>query len=266
MTVGTLGIIGYGNMGSAIAQGLVKAGTYMPSDIHVYDIDEEKLNRAKESGYFVHASIDEYVDIAKTIIIAVKPSHVAEILEQLRDVPPQTLFISIAAGISIHAIESVLTEAPVIRVMPNTPGMVGAGVSAIAKGTHADETHIDQAKAIMGAIGFVHEIPEEYMDAVTGLSGSGPAYIAIIIEALSDGGVKMGLPRALALKLAAQTVFGTAKMILEKRIHPAVLRDMVASPGGTTIEGITVLEENGVRAAFINAVEMATLKSEELGS
>ena len=150
--------------------------------------------------------------------------------------------------------------------MPNTPCMVGAGAIVITRGSKALDDHTKKVKTIMGAIGFVTELPETHMDAVTGLSGSGPAYVAIMIEALTDGGVRMGLPHDTALKLAAQTVFGTAKMILENDIHPSKLRDMVTSPGGTTIEGIAVLEEGAFRGTLIEAVEAATLRSEELGS
>jgi len=150
--------------------------------------------------------------------------------------------------------------------MPNTPCMVGEGAIVISRGTHAGDEHIEKAKKIMGATGYVTELPEKNMDAVTGLSGSGPAYVALMIEALTDGGVKMGLPRTTALKLAAQTVFGTAKMIMQADIHPSRLKEMVTSPGGTTIEGVTVLETGAFRGILIEAVEAATLRSEELGS
>ena len=266
MALGTLGIIGFGNMGSAIISGLIKSNIYMPSDIHVYDIDSDKLAGAKKNGYFVHTSIIELVESSGTVILAVKPGDIDKVLNELKDISTIELAISIAAGISTTKIESVLNDIPVIRVMPNTPCMVGEGAVVISRGTNAGEEHIEKTKTIMGATGFVTELPEKHMDAVTGLSGSGPAYVALMIEALTDGGVKMGLPRTTALKLAAQTVLGTAKMIMQADIHPSRLKEMVTSPGGTTIEGVTVLETGAFRGTLIEAVEAATLRSEELGS
>ncbi len=266
MALGTLGIIGLGNMGSAIVGGLIKSNIYMPSDIHVYDIDGDKLAKAKNRGHFVHSSIEELGESSSTIILAVKPKDVEGVLNGLKKISNIELLISVAAGVSTTKIESVLKDIPVIRVMPNTPCMVGAGAIVITKGSKALDKHTGKAKTIMGAIGFVIELPETQMDAVTGLSGSGPAYVALMIEALTDGGVRMGLSRDTALKLAVQTVFGTAKMIIENGIHPSALRDMVASPGGTTIEGIAALERGAFRSTIIEAVEAATLKSQKLGS
>ncbi|MFC1694387.1 pyrroline-5-carboxylate reductase [Candidatus Latescibacterota bacterium] len=264
MSLGTLGLIGYGNMGSAIVKGLLEAGLFKTPDIHIYDIDTEKVEKAGASGHVVHTSISGVGNASGTVIVAVKPGDVLGTLNELRNCAVKPLIISIAAGVTLEQMESVCTENPIIRVMPNTPCMVGAGVSVITRGSKAGQEHAEKAKTILGAIGIVSEVPESLMDAVTGLSGSGPAYVALVIDALSDGGVKMGLPRETALKLAAQTVFGSAKMILEKKMHPTQLRDMVASPGGTTIEGISVLEESSFRAALIDAVEAATLKSREL--
>lgn len=266
MSYGTLGFIGYGNMGSSIVKGLLASNQYMPSDIHIADSDAEKLEKANEEGHFTHTDIAEAGELSDAVVIAVKPKDVPGVLTALAGIAPETLIISIAAGVMLTDIEQKLPRNPVIRVMPNTPCMVGAGVSVIARGSKADDSHVEAARSILGATGFVSELPESLMDAVTGLSGSGPAYVAIMIDALSDGGVKMGLPRNIALKLAAQTVFGTAKMILEKGMHPAKLRDMVASPGGTTIEGIAALEANAFRAALIEAVEAATLRSEDLSA
>jgi len=264
MPLGTLGIIGYGNMGSAIVKGLLNTEYFMPSDIHVSDVDASKLEKADSEGHFTHLSISDLGEAADTIIIAVKPKDVPGILGELNTISPNTMIISIAAGVPIGMIETALPNNPVVRVMPNTPCMVGAGASVLARGMNAGDSHVEKAKSLLEAVGFVTEVPESLMDAVTGLSGSGPAYVSVMIEALSDGGVKMGLPRKTALTLAAQTVYGTAKMILEKGIHPAGLRDMVASPGGTTIEGLTVLEGSAFRAALIYAVEAAALKSKEL--
>ena len=266
MAMGTFGVIGFGNMGSAIVSGLVKSEICMPSDIHVHDIDSEKMAKAKDYGHFVHPSVEELGKSSVTILLAVKPKDINEVLKGLKKIKTIELVISVAAGISTAMIESVLPDIPVIRVMPNAPCMVGAGAIAISRGLNAADKHSEKAKIILGATGFVTELPETLMDAVTGLSGSGPAYVALMIEALSDGGVKMGLPRQTALMLAVQTVLGTAEMIMEKGIHPSKLKDMVSSPGGTTIEGIAALESGAFRGTIIDAVEAATIRSKELGA
>jgi len=266
MALGNLGVIGFGTMGSAIVGGLIQAGVYMPSDIHVYDIDSDKIARAKENGHFVHSSVAQLGASSSTVLLAVKPRDIPDVVKALRGIDTIDLVISIAAGISTELIESVLTDTAVVRAMPNTPCMVGAGAVVISKGTNTREEHIKRTKTILGATGFVTELPETLMDAVTGLSGSGPAFVALMIEALSDGGVKMGLPRQTALKLAVQTVYGTALLIMKNGIHPSKLKDMVSSPGGTTIEGIAVLETGAFRGTVIRAVEAATHRSMELGS
>ncbi|MFC1650221.1 pyrroline-5-carboxylate reductase [Candidatus Latescibacterota bacterium] len=266
MAKGTLGIIGFGNMGSAIIGGLIQSNVYMPSDIHIFDVDSAKLAKAKKDGHFIHSSMAELGESSEIIIIAVKPGDVIKALSGLKGSSGIELIISVAAGISTAEIESAAGDIPVIRVMPNTPCMVGAGAIVISRGKKAGDKHIKKAKTIMEATGVVCELPEKHMDAVTGLSGSGPAYVSLMIESLADGGVKMGLPRDTALKLAAQTVFGTAKMILEANIHPSKLKEMVTSPGGTTIEGIAALEAGAFRSTVMEAVEAAALRSEELGS
>ncbi len=210
-------------------------------------------------------SIREIGELADTVLIAVKPSTVGETLEELENSPISTLIISVAAGITTWFIERIVPEHPIVRVMPNTPCMIGAGASAIARGSNAGEEHMQRAMAIMGALGYVTETPESLMDAVTGLSGSGPAYAALMIDALASGGLRMGIPRQTSLKLAAHTVLGAARMILEKNMEPTTLRDMVSSPGGTTAEGIMALERGAFRATVMDAVEKATRKSRELG-
>ena len=201
------------------------------------------------------------------VILAVKPQIMGQVLREIAPtVGPQHLLISIAAGVSTGTIRSGLgKEARIIRVMPNTPALVLQGATAIAKGKGLGPDDLGTAEEIFGAVGRVVVLDEELMDAVTGLSGSGPAYVAIVIESLADGGVKMGLDRATAMTLATQTVLGAAQLLAETGLHPGVLKDMVSSPGGTTIAGISALEEGGIRTTFIRAVERATLRSRELG-
>ena len=266
MIPGTLGIIGYGNMGSAIIRGLIDKNIFDAKNICVFDTAPNSRSAAAEDGCRVLNSIAEVGAQSDTVIIGVKPGIVRNVLGELAQTSRDTLIISIAAGVSTEKIESVVPDKPVVRVMPNTPCMIGEGASAITRGKNAGDNHIQTAQQIMGALGYVVEVPEYLMDAVTGLSGSGPAYVALFIDALTDGGVKAGLPRQAALRLAAQTVLGAAKMVLERNIAPSALRDMVTSPGGTTIEGISVLESYAFRSALIEAVGAATDKSKELGN
>ena len=261
----TVGVIGAGNMGLAIIKGLITAEVYEAHNIFIYDIDSHREEIALKEGVSVTHSIEKMGETVDVVILAVKPATAEEVLLHLKGAPKKTPVISICAGITTRAIEAVLPEHPVVRVMPNTPCMIGEGASAVAKGTYATEEHVHRAVRIMSALGYVAEIPEDLMDAVTGLSGSGPAYVAVMIDALTEGGVRMGIPRKTALKLAAQTVYGTAKMILDKGMEPSSLRDMVTSPGGTTAEGLWALERNAFRWSLIDAVEAATLKARELG-
>jgi pyrroline-5-carboxylate reductase len=252
-------------MGSAIVKGLAAHGIYQPQDILVYDVDSRRTEELRKEGMYPAASIREIGAHAETVLIAVKPSTVEEVLRELRNAPLTTLIISVAAGITTQALEAVLPQYPIVRVMPNTPCMIGAGASAVTRGSAATEEHSRRAMEIMGALGYVTEVQESLMDAVTGLSGSGPAYVALLIDALASGGLRMGLTRQTALKLAAHTVLGAARMVLENDMEPTALRDMVASPGGTTIEGVMALERGAFRATVMSAVEVATKKSKELG-
>ena len=202
------------------------------------------------------------------ILLCTKPHDVADSLREISIAGHATpmLAISIAAGITLDALETAASaNIRIIRAMPNTPALVGKGAAAYCLGSRATHQDGDCARSLLGAVGLAVEVPERLMDAVTGLSGSGPAYVYLVIEALADGGVRTGLPRADALKLAAQTVLGAAAMVLETGIHPAVLKDMVTSPGGTTIAGLAELERQGLRSALIDAVEVATRRAAELG-
>jgi pyrroline-5-carboxylate reductase len=211
----------------------------------------------------------ENVEVARRsdiLVLSVKPQVMSKVLDEIAaQVKPTALVISIAAGIPISSIEVKLPKSRVVRTMPNTPALVGAGATAIAAGGHATADDCAAAKRIFDSVGMTVVLEENQLDAVTGLSGSGPAYMFLIIEALSDAGVKVGLSRYNALALSAQTVLGSAKLLLETNEHPGRLKDMVTSPGGTAIAGLHTLEEGGLRTTLINAVEAATKRSRELG-
>ncbi len=263
-----LGIIGGGVMGEAILSRLLAQQSYLPEQVLVSDPDPERCSLLSER-YRVQAMADNQAvaAAAEILLLAVKPQVFEAILEHLKSPQGtgQSLVISILAGVPLRKLEFAFPGQPVIRAMPNTPATVGAGMTAIVAGAQANPSHLQQAREIFQALGEVVEVPEPLMDAVTGLSGSGPGYVAVAIEALADGGVAAGLPRAIAAKLALQTVLGTAELLKESGMHPAELKDRVTSPGGTTIAGITVLEQSGFRAALIQAVQAASQRSEELG-
>ena len=263
----TIGLIGCGKMGGALLKGILKAGIVAADDVSLFDsyaINMERL--AAETGAKSTRSNAEVVSASDAVLLCVKPFDLRALLSALPMSDPTRLFISIAAGVKIAALESSLAgEQRVIRVMPNTPALINQGASAYSLGTHATQQDADFTRTVLDAVGIVEEVPEKLLDAVTGLSGSGPAYIYTMIEALSDGGVLMGLPKDKAIKLAAQTVAGAARMVLDTGMHPAQLRDQVTSPGGTTIAGLHALESRGLRAAFIDAVKAATERSIELG-
>ena len=264
----TVGFVGGGNMGEALIRGLVESNLVPPEHIHVTDVRADRVRQLAEQ-YGLRA-VDGNVALVKgadVVVLAVKPQIMAPVLrETLPALGNRPLLISLAAGVSTATIQSVLGKYPrLIRVMPNTPALVLQGVTAIAKTPGLEQDDLETAQEIFAAVGRVVVLDEEQLDAVTGLSGSGPAYVALVIEALADGGVKMGLDRATAMTLATQTVLGAAKLLAETGMHPGALKDMVSSPGGTTIAGIAALEEGGIRATFIRAVERATLRSRELG-
>jgi pyrroline-5-carboxylate reductase len=263
-----IGFIGGGKMGEALCKGIINANLIEIKNIMVSDVNTERLNLLR-SGMGVNTTQNnkDVTSFADILILAVKPQIIYEVLNDLKnDITHRHLVVSIAAGIPVRFIESRLQmDTKVIRVMPNAPCLVSASATAFSLGSYATDTDEQLVASLFSTVGKVFRLDEKYLDAVTGLSGSGPAYVYMVIEALSDGGVKMGLPRDIATILAAQTVFGSAKMVLETGLHPAKLKDDVASPGGTTIEGISKLEEGGLRAALISAVEAATLKSQKLG-
>jgi pyrroline-5-carboxylate reductase len=262
-----IAIIGGGKMGSIIAQGLIAHKIIPGKDIIVTDIDAARLEFLRSSMKLkVSQNNKKAVKGADIIILAVKPQNMAATLTEISSAIDKTkMVISIAAGITTNFIEKSLTKgARVVRVMPNTPALVGEGAAAVAKGSCAKADDIKLTHAIFDAVGISVEIEEKLMDAVTGLSGSGPAYCFLIIEALIDAGEQMGLPRTLAAKLAIQTMLGAARLCLESDKQPAQLREMVTSPGGTTVAGLKALEEGKIRATIISAVEAATKRSREL--
>ncbi len=264
----TIGFLGGGKMAAALAKGVVSAGLVKAADIRASDpMPAARSAFTGQTGAGTTASNVQLVQFARVLILAVKPAQVAELLDEIRPViSARHLLISIAAGVSLARLEGGLGRgARVIRVMPNTPALVGASATAYAPGKAATAADAALAQKIFSAVGVAFPLKESLLDAVTGLSGSGPAYAYLMIEALSDGGVAGGLPREVATRLAAQTLLGGAKMVLETGLHPGALKDMVASPGGTTIEGLHELEKGKVRAALINAVRAATEKSRELG-
>lgn len=263
----TLGFIGVGNMGQALIKGLLKAGIIEPQRIVATDLDKSKLAILEdETGVRIADEDKHVVEMAEAILLCVKPPAITPLLEEIAStLTPGKTIISIAAGIGTQQIEETIGEGiPVIRVMPNTPAMVGAGISAISQGKYAGPGETQLAIELFGAVGEAITVDESLMDVITGLSGSGPAYIFTVIEALSDAGVAGGLPREIALKAAIWTVLGAAKMVLETGQHPAILREMVTSPAGTTIAGLKALEDRGIRAMFMEAVSQATRRSEEL--
>jgi pyrroline-5-carboxylate reductase len=263
-----IGLIGGGNMGEALIKGLLQSGHFDTSQITVSDISRDRLSYLQEN-YQVSTISDngKVARAADVIILAVKPQQMGDVLGEIHaQVQHLPLVISIAAGVTIAAIEQVLGKAvPVVRVMPNTPALVLTGATAIAGGAHANSDHIATARMLFESVGLVVEVDEAHMDAVTGLSGSGPAYVYLFIEALTDGGVLMGLPRPVARDLAVQTTMGAAKLAANSGSHLAALKDQITSPGGTTIHGLAVLENGGMRGMLMDAVEAATLRSEQLG-
>ncbi|MEJ5348095.1 MAG: pyrroline-5-carboxylate reductase [Desulfosoma sp.] len=264
-----IGLIGGGNMGEALVRGLIQAGIVSSNHLHVYDVLEKRMEHlARSYGIHQKPSLSECVRAVDTVILAVKPQNVPEVLEELgRCAQHRPLIVSIVAGMPLATLEAALPPGtPVIRVMPNTPALVLSGASALARGRYAENNHMEWALKIFRAVGIAHEVPEKLLDAVTGLTGSGPAYVLCFLEALIDGGVLMGLPRPIASDLVIQTVLGTAIMAQQSGKHPAALKDMVTSPGGTTIHGLEILESRGFRGAVMGAVRAATERSTALGA
>jgi pyrroline-5-carboxylate reductase len=262
-----LALLGGGRMGSALLAGLADAG-WDPESLAVAEVDAEQRRHLESAhpGVRVVPSVAWAAADADVVVVAVKPGDVAGMLEQAEPaIGERSLVVSIAAGVPIAEIERLVPGRPVVRAMPNTPALVGAGAAAVAGGAHADESHLAVAEQILGAVGTVVRVSEPLLDAVTGLSGSGPAYVFLVAEALIEAGVLTGLARPVATQLVVQTLLGSARLLAEGDQTPEALRAAVTSPGGTTAEGLRVLEARAVRAAFIDAVAAATERSRDLG-
>jgi len=264
----TIGFLGTGKMATALARGFIRAG--LVSARQVFGSDLAAAARAafgKETGARMVTGNTKVAELASVLFLAVKPDQTAVVLEEIRaSFTPRHLLISIAAGVPITRLESALPpRARVVRVMPNTPALVGTSATGFALGKAATRADGELVQRLFSAVGVAFPLKESLLDAVTGLSGSGPAYVYLFIEGLSDGGVAAGLPRDVATRLAAQTVLGSARMVLETGQHPGALKDMVTSPGGTTIEGLHELEKGKLRGTLMSAVRAATEKSKKLG-
>jgi pyrroline-5-carboxylate reductase len=263
---GRLALLGAGKLGEALLRGLIDAAVVTPDQITVTAAHAERVAELEALGVRGTTANAEAVRGAAVVLLSVKPQTVATVLADLRGVlEPSQLLVSVAASVGTAFIEKHLDRpVPVIRAMPNTPALIRSGMTALAPGRHATKAHLDQALALFRPLGRTLIIDEKHMNAVTALSASGPAFIYIIIESLAEGGVKVGLPRAVATELAAQTVLGSGAMVLETGEHPAKLKDLVTTPAGCTIDGILELEEGGLRVTLIKTVVRATQRAGEL--
>lgn len=266
--LGPIAMVGGGQMALALAEGFCRAGLIVPSGIAVHDPVASARERlaARLPGIGLASSSDAAVKGANLVFLAVKPQHAAEAARACAaSIDPEATVVSIVAGVTVATLAGWFGTPRIIRVMPNTPCLVGKGVSVVCRAPAVPESAARDTATLLSSVGSVHEVDEHLLDAVTGLSGSGPGFVALLIEGLADGGVKAGLPRGLAQALAVQTVAGTAALIDQTGDHPAVVKDRVASPGGTTIAGLAVLEQRAVRGALIEAVAAAADRARALG-
>lgn len=263
-----ISVIGAGNIGRALVGGLLSGNHLDPSRIRVTRRNPNALNELQQALPGVSAGVDnqEAVHDSTVVVLAVKPSNWLSVAAEIRaHINPQTLIVSVLAGLTTTRIGREFAEGqPIVRTMPNTPMMVHQGATAICAGIGASDDHLELVREMFEGVGSVEQVPESLMDAVTGLSGSGPAYVYMLIEALTDAGVKQGLPRSTSFRLAKQTVLGSAQLADQTDKHPAILRDEVTTPGGTAIAAIAELEQHGLRTMFIHAVATATQRSKDL--
>jgi pyrroline-5-carboxylate reductase len=263
----TLALLGGGKIGEALLSGLLRGGRE-PGDIVVCEKHPERARQLADTYGVKTLDVAEAAAAARTLVLAVKPQDIEALLAELAPVvTTEHLIVSVCAGITTSKINSRLPEGvPVVRCMPNTPALVDEAMTAVSAGAHADAAHLATAEALLGSVGRVVRVPESQLDAVTALSGSGPAYFFYLVEAMIDAGILLGLPRTLAAELIVQTAIGSAKMLRDSGEHPVQLREAVTSPGGTTISAIRELEVHGVRAALLAAIEAAAKRSAELGA
>jgi pyrroline-5-carboxylate reductase len=262
-----LAVLGAGKMGGALVGGLLASGWRRAEDIVVTARRSERLEELTEQ-FGVEATLDNAAAVvgAEIVVLAVKPQDIESLLADIAaHVNPDHTILSIVAAIPTSFIEARLgSDVPVVRAMPNTPSVVHEGMAGIAAGRHADESHLKLANEVLEHVGRVVTVPENYLDAVTAISGSGPAYFALLAEAMIEAGILLGLSREISTQLVIQTMLGSAKLLRDTHMHPVELREMVTSPGGTTTRAIQVLEQSGVRAAFLNAIQAAMERSQEL--
>ena len=262
-----LAVLGCGKMGEALVAGVLATGWRAPKDISVSARREQRLDELAER-HGVEVTLDNSVAVAgaEVIVLSVKPQDTETLLSDISaHVAPEQTVLSVIAAIPTSLIEGRLgSSVPVVRAMPNAPSMVHEGMAGIAAGRHADEAHLKLAREVLEHVGRVVTVPESYLDAVTAISGSGPAYFALLAEAMIEAGILLGLSREISTELVIQTMLGSAKLLRDEKMHPVELREMVTSPGGTTIRAIRVLEQSGVRAAFLNAIQAAMERSQEL--
>ena len=263
-----IGMIGVGNMGSAILRGIVEAGYVKADQLIVFDVSKRKMREISEDIQGIQTARDcsEVAEEADLIILAVKPLYMQDVIDEISQVIRRKAILSIAAGWTVRMLERALrdTGATWMRVMPNTPAMVGEGMTAICEDTSFSQEDFDFAKGIFDAIGKTRVLPERLFDGVIAISGSSPAYVYMMIEAMADAGVREGLPRTYAYEMAAQSILGSALMVLSSGTHPAALKDAVCSPSGTTIEAVAALEKNGFRNAIMEAMKVCAEKSREM--
>lgn len=260
-----VGFIGCGNMGGAILFGALESGVLPKENAFVYDINPEMMAKAESWGVNLCTSDADVCESSDIILLAVKPQNTAEALSLCGKSLDEKAMMSIVAGVTVERLQKMIDGSPrILRLLPNTPAMVFEGAFAICSDNDFTEEELEIAKSIYSSIGIIEMVPEHLIDAACALNGGGPAFVAMFIEAMADGGVKQGLPRKTAYRLAAQTALGTAKMILDKELHPGQIKDMVTSPGGTTIEGCEALEKGGMRGAVIDCINKAAEKSKKL--
>lgn len=269
-----IGFIGTGQMGEAILRGFLEAGLFEPEDIYVMDILDSRLQYLKENFEISHLSSDEntsygyIVDNCDIVVLSIKPQVLKDIAESIKSCnwnKEKHMIVSIMGGITTSFIEKYLPEIPVVRVIPNTPMLVNVGASGIAPGKSASEKHAKLVHDMFKVLGVSYLVEEKHIDSITAISGCGPAYVYMMIEAMADGGVELGLPREMAQTLAAQTVMGGARMVLDTGEHPGKLKDKVCSPGGSTIAGVRALEQGAFRGTIMNAIEAGKVRMEEVG-